>query len=114
MEVVFQIGLHTKDLELLNFIQAFFGGIGFISSSPKYMSTFKVTSPLACVRILTERQGLHKKRSFLCWVRGAKAKDFLDWVKAAELINEGEHLNTEGSFKILQIKAGMNTGRKFE
>lgn len=44
MEVVFQIGLHTKDLELLKFIQAFFGGIGVISSSPKNMSTFKVTS----------------------------------------------------------------------
>lgn len=36
-------------------------------------------------------------------------------VKAAEIFNKGEHLNniTEGSFKIFQIKAGMNTGRKF-
>ena len=47
-------------------------------------------------------------------IRGVKAKDFSDWVKAAELINKGEHLTTEGSSKIISIKAGMNTGRKFE
>ena len=44
MEVVFQIGLHKKDLELLKLIQAFFGGIGVISTSPNYMCAFKVTS----------------------------------------------------------------------
>ena len=47
-------------------------------------------------------------------IQGAKAKDYLDWVKAAEIINNGEHLTTEGSSKIINLKAAMNTGRKIE
>jgi hypothetical protein len=35
-------------------------------------------------------------------------------MKAAEIINKGDHLTTEGSSKIISIKASMNTGRKFE
>ena len=46
MEIVFQIALHKKDLELLKQIQAFFGGIGTISSnSTEGMCAFRVTSP---------------------------------------------------------------------
>lgn len=47
-------------------------------------------------------------------IRGVKAKDYSDWVKAAEIINKGDHLTKEGSSKIISIKASMNTGRKFE
>lgn len=42
MEIVFP--LHNKDLELLKLIQAFFGGIGVISTSLNGMCAFKVTS----------------------------------------------------------------------
>jgi hypothetical protein len=35
-------------------------------------------------------------------------------VKAAEIINKGDHLTIEGSSKIIEIKSGMNTGKKFE
>ena len=44
-EVVFQIALHKKDLELLKQIQAFFGGIGTIANSSYDMCAFRVTSP---------------------------------------------------------------------
>jgi LAGLIDADG endonuclease len=44
VEVVFQIGLHKKDLELLKLIQAFFGGIGGITHWND-MCAFKVSSP---------------------------------------------------------------------
>lgn len=37
VEIVFQIALHKKDLELLKQIQAFFGGIGTISTNPTGM-----------------------------------------------------------------------------
>ena len=47
-------------------------------------------------------------------LQGSKAKDFSDWLKAAEIINKGDHLTTEGSSKFISIKAGMNTGRKQE
>ena len=46
--------------------------------------------------------------------RGAKAKDLVDWVEASKIINKGDHLTTEGSSKIMSIKAGMNTGRSLE
>lgn len=47
VEVIFQIGLHKKDLELLNLIQAYFDGIGTIdasSSSKTNMCAFRVSS----------------------------------------------------------------------
>lgn len=44
VEVVFQIGLHKKDLELLKLLQAFFGGIGVITHWND-MCAFKVSSP---------------------------------------------------------------------
>ena len=47
-------------------------------------------------------------------VRGVKGKDFLDWIEIAEIIKKGEHLTTEGSTKILNLKSGMNTGRPLE
>lgn len=45
-------------------------------------------------------------------IQGAKAKDYLDWGRkqAAEIINNGEHLTTEGSSKIINLKAAINTG----
>ena len=46
--------------------------------------------------------------------RTKKHKDFLDWVKAAEIIKKGDHLTTEGSLEIINIKAGMNTGRELK
>lgn len=47
-------------------------------------------------------------------IQGSKAKDFSDWVEVAEMIKKGEHepAPEEGSSKIVNIKAGMNTGRK--
>jgi len=45
VDIVFQIALHKKDLELLKQIQVFFGGIGTISTSPAGMCAFRVTSP---------------------------------------------------------------------
>jgi hypothetical protein len=44
-------------------------------------------------------------------IRGTKAKDFLDWTKAAEIIKNGGHLTNEGAVIIQKIKAGMNTKR---
>lgn len=47
VEVIFQIGLHKKDLELLKLIQAYFDGIGTIdtsSSSKTNMCAFRVSS----------------------------------------------------------------------
>lgn len=46
-------------------------------------------------------------------ILGVKAKDFIDWCKAAELIKEKKHLTPEGLAEIKLIKQGINTGRPF-
>ena len=45
-------------------------------------------------------------------IRGVKALDFADFIKAAELMKKKNHLTKEGFEEIKQIKAGMNRGRK--
>ena len=42
---------------------------------------------------------------------GAKALDFADFYKAAELMKSKAHLTASGLEQIRVIKAGMNTGR---
>ena len=44
-------------------------------------------------------------------VQGVKFKDYLDWCKAAELIENKDHLTQKGLDQIRKIKDGMNTGR---
>ena len=47
-------------------------------------------------------------------LQGVKSKDFKDFCKVAELMENKAHLTAEGLDQIRQTKAGMNTGRKFE
>ena len=106
-QLVFQVSQHIRDEALLKSFTDFFKCGYYVKPLNQEWGLFQCTKFFDNFNIIIP---FCKKYP----IRGAKAKDFLDWVKAAELINEGEHLNTEGSFKILQIKAGMNTGRKFE
>jgi len=45
VEVIFQIELHKKDLELLKLIQTYFDRIGIIVTNSKDMCAFRVNSP---------------------------------------------------------------------
>ena len=45
-------------------------------------------------------------------IQGKKFKDFLDFCKVANLINDKAHLTKEGFEKIKNIKKSMNTGRE--
>ena len=47
-------------------------------------------------------------------ILGVKSEDFLDFCKVAELMQNKAHLTEEGLHEIRKIKAGINTGRKFE
>jgi len=46
-------------------------------------------------------------------IKGVKLLDFNDLKKVAELIENKEHLTTEGLDQIRKIKTSMNLGRKF-
>ena len=39
-------------------------------------------------------------------------QDFLDFCEAAKLIKDGKHLTLDGINKIINLKSGMNRGRK--
>jgi hypothetical protein len=45
-------------------------------------------------------------------LEGAKALDFADFCKVAELMKNKDHLNQVGLEQIRKIKVGMNTGRQ--
>ena len=89
VEVVFQIGLHKKDLELLKLIQAFFGGIGVISTSPNSMCAFKVTT---LKQILNQIIPHFDKYNLIT----QKQADYILFKQIVILIEQGKHLNKEG------------------
>ena len=45
-------------------------------------------------------------------ILGSKGKDFRDWEKTLELLDQKVQLTNEGIEKIKKIKEGMNYGRK--
>lgn len=47
-------------------------------------------------------------------IQGVKLEDFKDFCRVAELIKEKAHLTPEGLKQIINIKEGMNTGRKWD
>lgn len=43
-------------------------------------------------------------------IQGEKGKDFLDWCKIAEIMNDGDHLTPAGLDKIREIKEAGSVG----
>jgi hypothetical protein len=107
IQLVFQIAQHIRDESLLKSFIAFFKCGQYIKPLNQEWGYFQCTKFSDNYNIIIPFFSQYP-------IRGVKAKDFSDWVKAAELIKIGEHLTVEGSSKIIRIKAGMNTGRKFE
>lgn len=106
VQLVFQVAQHIRDESLLKSFIAFFKCGHYVKPLNQEWGYFQCTK-------LSDNYNIIIPFCSQYPIRGVKAKDFSDWVKAAELINKGEHLTTEGSYKIISIKAGMNTGRKF-
>lgn len=103
VEVVFQIGLHKRDLELLKLIQAFFGGIGVISTSTNGMCAFRVTS---IKQILNKIIPHFDKYNLIT----QKQADYLLFKQIVTLLEQGEHLKVEGLQAIINIRASLNLG----
>lgn len=101
-EVVFQIALHKKNLELLKQIQAFFGGIGIIANS-SHMCAFRITSP----KQISDKIIPHFYKYILITKKQA---DYLLFKEIVLLIKKGEHLKEEGLQSIINIRASLNLG----
>ena len=113
VKLEFQLTQHSKDKQLLiNFIN--FLECGEVYEERKTVKTktftwfkFKVTK---FQDIANKIIPLFKKYPII----GVKALDFAAWCQVASMMKEKKHLTVEGLEQIKKIKAGMNTGRKFD
>ena len=99
----FQIGLHTKDLNLLYLLQQHLGGIGSIHlAKNREIVNYSIDSIEDLNKLI-----IHFEKYPLLT---QKAADFLLFKKAVELINNKAHLTLKGLYKIVNIKASMYLG----
>ena len=103
MKLVFQITQHSRDEQLMKSFISYFKA-GNVSKNPRETVDFKITK----FEDLTKKVILLFKKYPIF---GVKAKDFADWCKVTELMQNKEHLTAEGLDQIRKIKAGMNKGR---
>ena len=95
----FQIGLHIKDLALLEIIQMFFG-VGKISKLGAESIQFRVYA-LKDLKVI-----LHHFDKYPLLTN--KQSDYLLFKQVVNLMEEGKHFTLEGLNKIVSIKAMLN------
>jgi hypothetical protein len=95
----FQIGLHIKDLALLERIQMFFG-VGKISKLGAESIQFKVYA-LKDLKVILQHFNEYPLLT-------NKQSDYLLFKQVVNLMEEGKHLTLEGLNKIVSIKAMLN------
>lgn len=101
VNLVFSIGLHSKDTELLRSIQAYFGGIGILSVY-KNKVLWRVLS-VKELKVIIDHFDNYPLMTY-------KRMYFLLFKQALQLfINKG-HLTPEGLIKMASIKASINKG----
>jgi len=102
-ELKFQIGLDTKDLNLLYLLQHHLGGIGSIHL---HRSRDIVNYSIDSIEDLNKLI-LHLNKYPLLT---QKAADFLLFRQAVKLFNTKTHLTVEGLNQLINIKSSMNLG----
>lgn len=102
-QLKFQIGLHTKDLNLLYLLQQYLGGIGSINlAKNREIVNYSIDSIEDLNKLITHLD----KYPLLT----QKAADFLLFKEAVKLVNNKAHLTVLGLKEIINIKASMNLG----
>src|SRR6185437_421909 len=107
VQLFFIISQHSRDLALMESLVSYLGcgRIKKVSTRPNEVN-FVVTK---FSDILGKIIPFFKTFTIL----GVKFKDFEDFCRVAELMQNKEHLTDEGLDQIREIKAGMNRGREF-
>lgn len=98
----FSITLHKLDLPLLEMIQDYFGGIGFIRKHGSNTYNYRVQSKSELNVIINH----FDKYSLI----SDKLADYLLFKRAFELYSKKAHLTIDGFKSILCIKASLNLG----
>ena len=102
-QLKFQLGLHTKDLDLLIKLQEYLGGIGSIHiAQNRNIVNYSIDSIEDLNKLL-----VHLEKYPLLT---QKAADFLLFKQAVKLVNNKTHLTVEGLNQLVNIKASMNLG----
>lgn len=99
----FSIGLHKKDLVVLELIKSYFGETGNILKQGKDSVQYRVAS----LKDLTNVIIPHFNKYPLITQKKA---DFILFKKVVDLMNNKEHLTLEGLQKIIAFKASLNLG----
>jgi len=103
IEAKFQLGLHSKDYDVLFQLQQYLGGIGAIYLNGKReVANYSVYSINDLNKLI-----LHLDKYPLLT---QKVADFLLFKQVVELMNNKVHLTVEGLNQIVNIKASMNLG----
>ena len=100
VQLEFKLSQHSRDEQLMK-------------SLIKYLNCGNVYrhQDLSNLRVVKFSDLIEKIIPF--FEKGVKLLDFNDFKKVAELIENKEHLTTEGLDQIRKIKTSMNLGRKF-
>uniref|UniRef100_UPI0030E23EE7 hypothetical protein n=1 Tax=Dematophora necatrix TaxID=2751867 RepID=UPI0030E23EE7 len=100
-ELKFQIGLHSKDLNVLYLLQEYLGGIGSIHLVKNgEVVNYSIDSIGDLNKLI-----FHFEKYPLLTQKGA---DLFLFKKAVQLVNNKAHLTSEGLIKMVNIKASMN------
>lgn len=101
VQLRFQLTQHIRDLELMKRIP------DYLSSGNIYINRGAVDFKVIKLQDLNRIVSLFNKYP----IAGIKHLDYLDFVKALELLNNKSHLTEEGLNQLLILKDNMNKGR---
>lgn len=96
------IEVHTKDLDLLKDIQAFFGGKGTITFNRK-AARYSMVGINDINNIIIPHFNNYP-------LQGSKLMNYVLWTKCIDLMLKKEHLTQKGLEQIVSIKSQMNFG----
>ena len=103
-QLEFNLSQHARDEELMRAIANFFGINAGSVSLNRNAYVFRVVNFSELTEIILPLFINHP-------IQGIKYFDYLDFLKAAELIKNKKHLTLEGLEQIQKIKDGMNSRR---
>ena len=103
VQTKFQLGMHLRDLSLIQQVQTFFGGIGSIHINK---TLNKVNYSVDSIKDLTRLIAHFEKYPLLT----QKQADFILFKEVKTLMMSKSHLTIDGLNKIINIKGSMNLG----
>lgn len=100
VEPCFQIGLHSRDLNLLIQIKSFFGEIGTIYTYNN-ITVYKIINIDDILEVIIPHFDKYPLIT-------QKQNDYIIWKKIINLIRDGKHLDEKGLTEILNLKVSFN------